>query len=428
MRFYKAKSIVSYIILFLAFFVLSCYIVNLGDDWVLKDGIERYKSFFGWAKFFFHNWGGRVIPLGVLVLLLQMPELVFHLVDAFAWVLLLNYMKRIFDSDNRISNNVFFFVIPLMIFVLIPASILNGTVFWKCANVLYLWGSATLLIAIYPFIRQIQGRRIETIDYVLSFIAILYTSSFEQAGVLLCVVCIVITMYSFYINYLNWKIVFLLLLTLASTIFFVKSPGNDVRIYAETIGWLQNYGMYSFVEKIVWGIWYFITNIEKNGAFIVLILASTVTYIMHFNRPRKDPVLICAYVMLSYFTICTLNQVGLTNSEKGYFISDIFKFWTVDSQEFDLSLSLAILSIIHFIAYVYLGCCILTIISSELEIIGFAFYLGAIATMCIMGFSPTVYASGSRPHFLCCLFFICIEIRLISLALLKHNYNRVETI
>jgi len=90
----KAKVFIRYAIVYLAFLILSCYMANYGDDFVFKAGIERYGSFFGWVNFFARMWGGRIVPQGILVLLLQLPEIVFHLFDAFAWVLLLIYIKK----------------------------------------------------------------------------------------------------------------------------------------------------------------------------------------------------------------------------------------------------------------------------------------------------------------------------------------------
>lgn len=411
----KAKKIIGYAVLYAAFFIMSCYMVSRADDLVFKAGIERYGSFLGWVKWFSRNWGGRIVPQGTLVLLLQLPPIVFHFFDAFAWVVLLVYIKKIFDSEDKFTRGFIYVLAAVLIFVLIPGSVLNGTVFWKCANVLYLWGSTALLLGIYPVTQFMRDGKITICDYIFSVIGIVYASSFEQAGVLMCGVFFILIFCTLYDKRkLSWQIVALFLFAAACTFFFCKLPGNAVRSQDEVLGQMQNYDMYSTLDKILWGIWYVITNIEGEVMYLVLLLAGTVTFIMHKTRKTFDPILIGAYVMFGYFLLCTLNRIGMSDAGTGYFINDLFSLVTVDSLQFGFPLSLAVRSIIHFMAYVYLGTCILLVNPERFEPVGFTFYFGSLAAMFIMGFSPTIYASGSRPRFLGYLFLVCVEIRLLS--------------
>lgn len=402
----KAKVFIRYAIVYLAFLILSCYMANYGDDFVFKAGIERYGSFFGWVNFFARMWGGRIVPQGILVLLLQLPEIVFHLFDAFAWVLLLIYIKKVFDADEMLP---FWFVccaVSIMIFVLIPISVLTGSVLWKCANVLYLWGSAGILIGIYPLIRQLNDRAVRKRDMVFSTIAIVYTSSFEQAAALLCG-AYALLLFFVVLNKKNvrWSIVFLFVLSLACSLFFAMLPGNKVRYQAEVLGQIQNYDMYTFVDKVLWGIWYAISGVENDAMFLLLLLVVTLAFIMYKTRKPTDPVLIGLLTVLGYFILCTPNHIGISNGGSSYFISDLFSLIQVDTTQFGISPLTGFRSIIHFMAYVYLGCCIMLIDPKRFRPVGFTFYFGALATMLVMGFSPTIYASKSRPRFICYLFF-----------------------
>lgn len=411
----KAKKIIGYTALYTAFFIVSCYMVSRDDDLVFQAGIKRYGSFSGWVEWFSHNWGGRIIPQGILVLLLQLPPIVFHFFDAMAWVVLLIYIKKVFDADDHFSKAVVYILTVVLIFVLIPDGILNAAVFWKCANVLYLWGSAALLVGIYPVVQFMREGTIRLSDYILSVIGIVYASSFEQAGVLMCGVLFVFVFFMLCDKRkISWQIVVLFLLAAACTFFFCTLPGNAARSHTEVLGQMQNYDMYSFPDKVLWGIWYVITNTEKEVMYLILLLAGTVTFILYKTRKSSDPVLIGAYFMLAYFLLCTLNRIGMTDAGTAYFINDLFSLVRVDSGEFGFTVSLALRSMIHFMAYVYLGMCIMLVNPERFEPVGFTFYFGALAAMFIMGFSPTIYESGARPRFLGYLFIICVEIRMLS--------------
>ena len=114
-----------------------------------------------------------------------------------------------------------------MLFVFIPKSVLEGTVFWKCANVLYLWGTLTLFVSIYPVICYTFNRNIKATDYIIALICIPYTASFEQAGAMLCGTLLCLMMYCLFMNHrLSWKCVCLLLYSLVLTFFFCTLLGE----------------------------------------------------------------------------------------------------------------------------------------------------------------------------------------------------------
>ena len=411
----RSKGIIWYAIWFVIFFLLSSYIESREDDLIFKAGIESYGSFGGWIEWFSYNWGGRIIPQGLLVLLLQLPSVAFHLLNALAWIILLFYVKKDFDIEDIFSMRFVCCIFPLLIFTFISSKILTGTVFWKCANVLYLWGSAALLVAVYPLIKIIGCKNITSIDYLFSIVGIVYASSFEQAAALMCGVFLLLLLYVLYSTHsVQWQIVVLSLLAFASAYFFSTLPGNGVRLKIEVLGQLSKYDMYSFLDKVLWGGWYVIHNIENEAIFIVIMLAITVVFLMQRNRKTKDPIMIGAYIMLGYFMLCTINQIGISNRGQEQFLSKLFRLIQIDSVEFGFSFSLALRSVVHFLVYVYLGCCILVVCPDKMEIIGFSFYFCSLASMWIMGFSPTIYASISRPRFLCYFFLLCVEIRIIS--------------
>lgn len=184
-----------YICAWLTYFIMSWFIVSRNDDFVFKAGIERYGSFAGWVDFFAHSWGGRVIPQGILVLLLQTSEFWFHFINASMWIVLLIYICRVFDYEGAWDRKAEFLVLSFSIFTFIPESVLAGSVFWKCANVLYLWGIAGMLVTIYPFVCIADGSRYKRHDFALAFIACIYTSSFEQGAIFMSAAVVVLLVY-----------------------------------------------------------------------------------------------------------------------------------------------------------------------------------------------------------------------------------------
>lgn len=146
--------------------------------------------------------------------------------------------------------------------------------------------------------------------------------------------------------------------------------------------------MYTFVDKVLWGIWYAISGVENDAMFLLLLLVVTLAFIMYKTRKPTDPVLIGLLTVLGYFILCTLNHIGISNGGSSYFISDLFSLIQVDTTQFGISPLTGFRSIIHFMAYVYLGCCIMLIDPKRFRPVGFTFTLGHLRQCWLWVFPP----------------------------------------
>lgn len=143
------RSICFYLVLLFLFFELSRYSYTKADDLVFQNAISRYGSFKNWVIFFGTHWGGRIIPQGILVLLLQTKEKLFHVFEALIWLILLRYVSKNYDPDGHINRKIAILLMACVTLCLIPMSVLSYAIFWKCANVLYLWGTSLTMAALY---------------------------------------------------------------------------------------------------------------------------------------------------------------------------------------------------------------------------------------------------------------------------------------
>lgn len=398
-----------YICVWLVYFIMSLFIVSRNDDFIFKAGIERYGSFAGWVNFFSNNWGGRVIPQGILVLLLQRSEFWFHFINASMWIVLLIYICRVFDYERTWNRKAELLILSFSIFTFIPGSVLAGSVFWKCANVLYLWGIAGMLVTIYPFVCIANGNSYKRHDFALAFIACVYTSSFEQGAVFMSAAVVVLLTY----DLLKEKKVDLWLCLLAGTscaltLFFYKMPGNAVRTKAEVLGSLPKFDMFSVPDKILLGIRYAVENSEAQVTVLYVIMAFIV-FVSVFRIRREDKFFkTIAWILIGYFIFCWAICEGksITGSD-GNILEKIYLCINVDTVSFTFSFIDALLECIHIGMIVLLGYMLVIIVPGRVNPLTFISYYGGLATMAIMGFSPTIYASAERPRFIGYLMLVC---------------------
>lgn len=400
--------LLSFVLMYLVFFCLSCYVVNRNDDFVFKDAINRYGSIWGWCRFFFNNWGGRIIPQGILVLLLQLPEIIFHILDAAMWLVMLIYIQKVFDVNNHVNIYLSCTVSAIMIFTIIPVSVLSGAFFWKCANVLYLWGMAAILVAIYPIVRIINDKSFKKRDIVFAFIATVYCSGFEQGAVFMSVALVALTASAFFQKKrVNKSVIVLTVVACILTLIFTASPGNATRSDAEVIAWLPKFGMYSVVDKILLGIRYAVVNAEAQIPVVFLILSGMVFYCY---IKRKDVCLffkLCSFLCFIFFTFRMVHQVGVNMTGNETFLSKVFKLVEVDTIEFGIPWFAFLRELVNVGMIAFLGISLVFIITDKVSILAFLTYFGGFGTMAMMGFSPTIYASADRPRCIGYVLLIC---------------------
>jgi len=417
----KISDIIKYILLVIVFFVMSSSIGNRADDNVFADGIRRFGSITNWGRWYTENWGGRVIPHGLLVLVLQLPSFIFNLLNTLSWILLVIYSQKIFGSENKQKNTYFPFILSGMIFFFIPVAITKEAIFWKCANVLYLWGMASLFIAVYPFVLKYINKDVKVIDYILSCIAIIYTASFEQAAVLMCGIIIGLYLYILIsTRKINGTLLLEMLFAIVATFFFCfMLKGNAVRSDTEVFCHMSDYGIFSLVDKILWGLTYTIENLESE-LFIVIILLCVCLYAGNYKNRKNNKIAYAFSIILClYFLFSLLSTIIANNSHGGHsFITKLFFMVQVDSTQIGWRLITYLVTGVHIFMYFMLGILLLVTTSKENEydFLSFLIYFGAMGSSFIMAFSPTIYASLGRPRFICYFLLICILIKKMNLG------------
>lgn len=372
------------------------------DDFVFASGIERYGSFSGWVDFFSKNWGGRVIPQGCLVLLLQIPETVFAVINAVMWMVLVTYSVKIFDFDRKCNTIFLFSFIVVAIFVFIPGGIIESTLFWKCANVLYLWGTACSFVVIHAFICELNNRRMSWLQKVAVFVCILYSSSFEQIAVFMCFILLcTLGMDTVLRKKVNYTLLSFTVICFFLSAFFILMPGNKTRLNAEILRFYQGWGMYSNLDKFFLGINYVVSGMEICIPILMVIISESLFYYIKQSGCGKL-IKVASLLVVIFFSLNCVHRVGMQFDGEKDLLGKIFELYSVETTDFNIPLAASIKEIINVMAFAILGCEIILYKKGSLNVVPFLFYLGGIGTMMMMGWSPTIYASGQRPMFIGC--------------------------
>lgn len=405
----EKKIIASCLAMYVLLVAFDFCLLDKMDDSNLRDGIANFGNIFEWIKFWADNWSGRVIPQGILVLLMQIPDLGFHLCNAGMWMMLLFYTWKDLDCFGTVDLKIGMPVLFFGVFALIPVTVLDDAIFWKSANVIYLWGTATLMAAIYPHVASLRDQEYQRRDYVIALFACLYASGAEQCGALMTgiMVCIVIVML-IREHRVEKKLLILTTVSCVLTAYFFLLPGNSVRVRAEILGNFPDFDMFSSLDRVLWGITYAIGHAEREVPELLAFLA-VINLVLILGLKRKDKLQeFLSWGTAIYFVCNFFDEMSRQMQEGTTYLSSWFSLIEINTIDFGISRPTLIAEIINVGMLVLLGMN-LAWITEKFDVLVFGLYFGGFATMWLMGFSPTIYASAERPRFigyyclLCCL-------------------------
>lgn len=402
---------------FLLMMLLSLYIENRGDDFRFQEGIEVYGSLLGWARWFGANWGGRIIPQGILVLLLQLPSFVYAAVNAGMLVLLNLYAGKILGLSGR-NAALTGFLLPVLTWLLIPLGILQEPLLWKSATVLYAWGTVTFFAAIQPWLLELgKGERPGTGTWLASLAGILYTSSFEQMAALLAGFALSAHVFGLIMKRkASARLWIYTLLAIGLTVFFaLVLPGNRVRTEEETIAWYSFFGMYSLPEKLLLGLNYTVGSLENEMLPVILLLCGSLL-LPGREKEHPDSWLLqgLRWGVFLYFAVCAIDRLGSSAGHEIEAVSGIYRLFSPREIIFRIPGRTILLNVIHYLAYIALGIlCTVQPGKPENRFMNFMLYFGGMGTAVMMGFSPTLIVSEGRARFICYFFLVMVLVKVV---------------
>lgn len=124
---------------------------------------RMFTSFDGnilsFAQEYWMIWSGRVVPHTIFVFLMGISPVLVNILSAAVTAGLIVLMAKIAQPEKDAHGRRFLLavLILLMFYLATPAELLNVTVFWKTAGVLYVWGLFFALLALWPLIKLLYN-------------------------------------------------------------------------------------------------------------------------------------------------------------------------------------------------------------------------------------------------------------------------------
>jgi hypothetical protein len=408
---------------FFVFFIMALimdYKVILlpNDDEVFKNAFIDNGGPLGWIVHYRQVWSGRVVPHFILVLLLNTNLIVWKVLNGFIIAAVAVTVSKLCVNQNwQFDNRKKYFINSLIccLLFMIPSSVIIQSTFWITGSLSYLWPLAAMLIVILLFKKLYTAEKSNKGLIILSFPCAIFASFVEQSALVLVCFTIFTLIYCVRkkIKVEIYHLV-LVILIIASAIYSMSAVGNSVRYTAETLRWFPSFDMFSTIDKMFFGLNFTFSHLFLNVNVLVLIMALLLFCII--AQKTQD-----------IFTLFVSSIPILYTIIHFFSIDFLYQFIRVDSGSFLYTkpqyLS-TFLALVVSLLFVYLF--FIAFDKIESSILVTLFWGAAICSSMLMGFSPTIYASGDRVFYFTDIFLVFI-ILFLTAHLIK-NFSKYRAV
>ncbi|MEH7356557.1 DUF6056 family protein, partial [Neobacillus drentensis] len=367
-----------------------------GDDLFYSTASQNY-NIFEWIKIRYFEWSGRLFPDILSYYLLDGRVWIWRLLNPLSILLLAYSILRIIKSEVSTKG----IIISILTLGYIHQGILSSGFIWITGSLNYLWPIAFGLFAMIPYSDKVFRNKnvTERIPFLL-FLLFGFLASISNEQVALCITCFTIISHLYlYFQHKDQepKLFISTGLITIGTLILLFAPGNEVRLESEINSWYPEFRELSFFNHLYVGtVWFFDKMFNEMRILVFTLAVITIAgYLMNRNDRKlwlfKLFALLFAIVLAAillgnemniFFNFSKITTINIT--------ANLAYIWQAK-----YSIIIALIPYIFWAAFSLL-LIILVCKKSENRLFILLCFLALIASISVMFFSPTIYASGRR--------------------------------
>ena len=348
------------------------------------------NGYFELLKLRYFTWTSRFIIESILFLIVSCPIIAFKILNVIVVLFLAASLTRLISSDMDKRKS----WIVVLLFLMYPFNEMSSAG-WAATSLNYLWPAAAGAFSLIPFVKCIRGERIRGYEYPLYVAALLFAANQEQVAALILGFGVVFTAFiAIRDKSTNKFLIFLNAIALGSLLFILTCPGNSVRLVAEVERWFPGYASLSVKFRLFLGIGN-IVNYLFNKAYIFIFILSFILLLIIIKKKVGKIATVLASGTVIFCFLANLTWFNL----RATLFPAFDKFLShVDLRENPYSGMVSFIPILVCCAVVGLLFIEIYLVYGKSNRTGLLLLIlcAGLAASVIIGFSPTVYASGYR--------------------------------
>lgn len=380
----------------IAIFILQFFFIGqFGDDVVFSAALDEMSLAEFLNKRYF-TWSSRVIIETFLVFIASWSPWIWKILNGIVIIILIDAVSKTFGLNEKYQNRILFFCLLLTI----PVSSLNSAG-WITTTMNYLWPLSFGMVVIAS-LRQIIIGNLKISGFLVSLPAIIYAANMEQMAALLLGAYFVSGVYMLATKkQIHWMYFVQLIFIIFSLCFILLCPGNAQRTIIETEKYFPVFEELTVIQKLGMG---FLVNarhyIAEAGRPLFLVLNTTLL-IGVIIKNKKNPLrwVIACFPILSILLLEALKALSLAGLwNKGLRLLEVI--WNNNSIA-AASIFKKEFILIQMLYYLVVLLCVIVSIywihgRSFETLLQLTIIAAGFMSRFMIGFSPTIYASGDR--------------------------------
>lgn len=344
----------------------------------------------------YYGWSSRIIIMPVAAFFAGNPFVLFSVFNITMFFLLAMMISKLFVYENKRKMN---WIIVLLL-ASVPIVSMLTTAGWIVTSIHYLWPLTLSLVALYPLKKIYYNEVMRWYEYPVYLVATVFGMNMEIMAAILVSVYLLFSLFFIYKKKLSFYTMMITVLLIGNVIFTLLCPGNLARDLIETAARFPEYASLGLFQKLTLSAVSYIISIDQN--FIMLIIMG-LAWIFSWQKyktwgPRLVgviPFIFCVLIEMARIFVMNPKFACLVNMISGIKIADWISVKSITTGVPGSYHYLTFMAMTLF-AFSLLAMTV-TLFKDSKKIWIAVLVMGAgIMSRVVMGFSPTVYASGSR--------------------------------
>lgn len=425
--------IVGFFLLMLALHIIMGF---LGDD-VDYAKILSNHPLIDFIAFRYNEWSSRII-IDSFLIILSREFIIWKILDTILYTLGAYLLIKFINKDNDKNLTLF----GVLLFLMYPFFDMAGAG-WVSTTLNYSWCFIFAMISFIPLVNELDGKKTNIIVYILATLSLIYAVNQEQSCVLILGINALYLIYCVIkkqdISKFNLLIV---IISSISLIMILTCPGNAERTIVETARYYAEYVNFGIIEKLYLGtiptigillkdkVLFTVFYILLNACAILKTKNRYLRYVLYFNI-LLILFLVLFKTMIDISSIPEYLNIGLMHSPAVTSIFSTLNSITNGVPIISNTLKLfaykgipnaftpsAILAILISIYLILSSCLMIFKTFGKEHLLPLVLFIAGFMSRLAVGFSPTIFESGSRTAF-----FFYITIIAVTLMLIKNLYD-----
>lgn len=411
----KTNIWVLYLFLFM-FMVIRHAIIELGigdDNWFFEQSKMGLIAFTKWRA---QVWTSRNIIEFVMLILLNVNEWVWIILDSLMFVLIAHSMRKIISPNP--NNDMYITLLIVIIIVLFPFGIFCEAG-WYATTLNYVWPLAFGLYGLSYITRIITKENITNLQKILLILATIYATNQEQ----MC--ALYVGFYGLFIIYCLIKhihipifVYVIIAISLIMLGYHALCPGNANRKTVETQNYYPEFASFSIVDKLFLGL---ITTVSiglVNTVYVVYLWNVVLLYLIFKRHGDIKDILIVIMMTTINLVISIVDKfdsISLFNNMFLFFNDYLKIIKCIDYSQLGMYLIIG-----YFIVFILINLFLIKkYLGNKMFVVIGIILLAALCSRIILGFSASIFISGRRT-------FINSYFLILVAGLLCLNYQKID--